>query len=218
MSRQCTICHITRELSFFQPRHATIDESLLLRTCSICRNRRRRTQNIRQLQNTRQLQATSTELNTTVATTGQHLQISNSPSGTFGFDLPHPGLPPPDIAPGLLLPAVLPRRRRRLSVHSDTSFQREHGFANRVELNASSIPLAFNNSTNHVYRTRRLDLGGMTIECEYCHALHWPSEPLRGSGLTSTIFEKCCKKGIVPLSPFKDPPVDLQHLLTGDEQ
>ena len=58
----------------------------------------------------------------------------------------------------------------------------------------------------------------MTKECEHCHALYWLSERLQSSALMSPVFEKCCKKGIILLSPFPDPPTDLQRLLTGDRQ
>ena len=146
ISHQCTTCHITRELSYFQPQGAgTVNQNRLLLTCSVCRDQRL-----------------------------QHQHIPLRPL----------------------------RRSRRLSIHSKDFFQREYSFANPVELDKSLVPLAFDHPDNSVHRTRRLDLGRMTIECEHCHALHWSSERLRASALISTVFEKCCKKGIVPLSLF----------------
>lgn len=132
--------------------------------------------------------------------------------------LPTPGFPPPSPPRNVLPPNFIrpPRRLRRLSVEPNASFQREHGFADRIELDENSIPFAFVHPANQIHCTRRLDLGGRTKECEHCHALHWLSERLRDSTLASPVFEKCCKKEIVPLSPFPDPPADLQHLLAGD--
>ena len=56
----------------------------------------------------------------------------------------------------------------------------------------------------------------MTSQCSHCNALHWPTERVRTSGLNSPNFEKCCKMGIVPLTPFQDPPRVLQRLLEGE--
>lgn len=116
-------------------------------------------------------------------------------------------------------PANLPRPncRRRISVDSKASFQREYGFIiDRKVLNASSVPLAFTDPVNAVHRIKRLDLGTMTHQCPHCHALHWQTERDRTSGLSSTSFEKCCKKGIVRLTLFQDPPLELRHLLESD--
>lgn len=88
---------------------------------------------------------------------------------------------------------------------------------NRRGTSTSALGIvAFAHPANNIHRTKRLDLGGMTRECEYFHALNWSSEHPRKSALTSTVFEKCCKKGMVPLSPFQDPPADLQRLFTSD--
>lgn len=44
MSKHCTSCLVTREYPFFQPQVATTNESKLLQTCSICREKGRRSQ------------------------------------------------------------------------------------------------------------------------------------------------------------------------------
>lgn len=138
--------------------------------------------------------------------------------GLLSPGLPLPGLPdllPPGLPlPGL--PIIFPHRRRRVSVDSAASFQNEYGFqGNRNTLNSASVPLAFNHPDNAIYRTKRLDLGTMTVVCTHYHALHWCSERPKESALSSTSFEKCCKKGVVPLSGFRTPPNTIRKLLEG---
>lgn len=122
---------------------------------------------------------------------------------------------PLDLFPPNFLPSRCPCC---LSVDSNASFQHEHGFANHIELNRNSIPFAFDHPANNICCTKRLDLEGMTRQCEYCHALYWSNKHLQDSAFTSTVFEKYCKKGIVPLSLFQDSSVNLQCLLVGDKQ
>lgn len=109
------------------------------------------------------------------------------------------------------------RRLRRLSIDSNASFQLERGFQlERTVLDGGSIPLGFDVPANAIHRTKRLDLGKMAVVCVHCKALHWSSERLRSSPLSSTVFEDCCKKGIVFLTSFKPPPQIVQNLLEGN--
>lgn len=85
-------------------------------------------------------------------------------------------------------------------------------------LNDNSITLAFYHPDNVIHCVKRLDLGTMTVECMYCHALNWCSERSKLSALSFTIFETCCKKGIVPLSGFNTPPRTIRKLLEGQGQ
>jgi len=61
----------------------------------------------------------------------------------------------------------------------------------------------------------RHSLGGMTVECQHCHALHWDSEKLTTSTLSNKKFGQCCLQGQVDLPPFPPPPPTLKSLLSG---
>jgi hypothetical protein len=58
-------------------------------------------------------------------------------------------------------------------------------------------------------------LGGMTVECQHCHALHWDSEKLTTSTHNNKKFGQCCLQGQVDLPPFPPPPATLKNLLCG---
>ncbi|MCJ1464529.1 hypothetical protein MMC07_003142 [Pseudocyphellaria aurata] len=72
MSSRCTSCLQTRELSFFQPRRLTTDESKILKTCSLCCDRARR------FAQSRKNRSTATELNATNVAPGDTLAAGPS--------------------------------------------------------------------------------------------------------------------------------------------
>jgi hypothetical protein len=61
----------------------------------------------------------------------------------------------------------------------------------------------------------RHSLGGMTVECQHCHALHWDAEKLSASTVRNKKFGQCCLQGQIDLPPFPPPPPTLKNLLTG---
>ena len=61
----------------------------------------------------------------------------------------------------------------------------------------------------------RHSLGGMNVECQHCHALHWDAEKLTESTLNNKKFGQCCLQGQVNLPPFPPPPPTLKNLLNG---
>src|ERR1700691_2371948 len=58
-------------------------------------------------------------------------------------------------------------------------------------------------------------LGGINVECQHCHALHWDAEKLTASTLNNKKFGQCCLQGQVDLPPFLPPPPTLKNLLCG---
>ena len=191
MSWQCTKYLSWKNPTLFQSRVHTTDENQLLRTCTQCRKKiwewRQR--------HTIQHQAALRELNPNNVPVGltHWRQLSET----------NDALPAPCL--------------RRLSVDSNASFQHKYGFqTDRNSLDNASIPSAFNVLINAIYLTKQLDLGEMIVTCDHCKALHWSLERLQNSALSSTVFESCCKKGIVLLTPFKALPQILQNLLEGN--
>ena len=61
------------------------------------------------------------------------------------------------------------------------------------------------------------DIGGMTHECPYCHAMMWAGEATNSHNGTPA-YGLCCKLGRVELEPLPLPPPELQELLTSDNR
>jgi hypothetical protein len=57
----------------------------------------------------------------------------------------------------------------------------------------------------------------MDVACSHCGALHWASEALVHSSANSPKFGKCCTSGKVKIPKLDDPPPELLHLLSGQE-
>ena len=60
-------------------------------------------------------------------------------------------------------------------------------------------------------------LDEMNIECSHCHAFHWKAESLTSSTDTLFKFGMCCYQGKIALSPLDQPPPELQHYLTDQD-
>ena len=56
-------------------------------------------------------------------------------------------------------------------------------------------------------------MGRMDIACSDCGALHWASEKL----VNSPKFGMCCNSGKIKVPRLDDPPPELLHLLSGQE-
>jgi hypothetical protein len=54
----------------------------------------------------------------------------------------------------------------------------------------------------------------MSIECEFCEAMHWASEAISGANQQ---FELCCKRGDAMLEYLRPPPAFLRALLKEDD-
>ncbi len=62
------------------------------------------------------------------------------------------------------------------------------------------------------------NLGEMSYECPFCHALHWYAERLTKKINGSVVFGvQCCKKGQVILPPAHEPPLALRQLLEAND-
>ncbi|QRW04504.1 ATP-dependent DNA helicase PIF1 [Ceratobasidium sp. AG-Ba] len=64
-------------------------------------------------------------------------------------------------------------------------------------------------------RQGRQNLGGMSVQCSYCKALHWDAEKLSKSRANQPVFGSCCKQGKIQLPLTKRPPPELYRLFTG---
>ncbi|KAF8805155.1 hypothetical protein BYT27DRAFT_7105206, partial [Phlegmacium glaucopus] len=60
------------------------------------------------------------------------------------------------------------------------------------------------------------DLGGMTIQCPFCDALHWLDERVSSSRVGRPEFESCCAHGNVELPLLHIPPTSMYNLFIGD--
>ncbi|PBL03182.1 hypothetical protein ARMGADRAFT_1094064, partial [Armillaria gallica] len=64
----------------------------------------------------------------------------------------------------------------------------------------------------------RHDLGEMSYECPFCHALHWYAERVtRKIGGNIVFGVQCCRKGQVVLPPAREPPLALRQLLEAND-
>ncbi|KAH9010631.1 hypothetical protein EDB85DRAFT_1851075, partial [Lactarius pseudohatsudake] len=61
------------------------------------------------------------------------------------------------------------------------------------------------------------NLGGLTIQCPNCKALHWLAERLTKSSMCNPKFGMCCYSGKISLPPLQQPPRELSHLLTSQD-
>ena len=62
----------------------------------------------------------------------------------------------------------------------------------------------------------RHDMGAMDKQCQFCGALHWECDRLKGTGTRP--FGTCCLSGKVDLPVLQDPPEPLKSLLIGTTQ
>jgi hypothetical protein len=60
-------------------------------------------------------------------------------------------------------------------------------------------------------------MGKMDVECSDCGALHWMSEKLVNSSVGSPKFGKCCYSGKIKIPRLDNPPPELLHLLSSQE-
>ena len=61
------------------------------------------------------------------------------------------------------------------------------------------------------------DMGHMSVECPFCHALHWMAERLSKSSDAHPKFGMCCISGKVDLPHLPRPPPELYGLLTNQD-
>ncbi|KAI0754119.1 hypothetical protein C8Q80DRAFT_346858, partial [Daedaleopsis nitida] len=64
---------------------------------------------------------------------------------------------------------------------------------------------------------RQHTAGRMSILCPHCGACHWLDERRSDSSRREPKFGTCCNSGRVSLPALPDPPLLLQHLLTGND-
>jgi len=57
----------------------------------------------------------------------------------------------------------------------------------------------------------------MSVECPFCHALHWRAEQLAHSSNRNPRFGKCCLSGKIWLPRLDPPPPELHSLLIGQD-
>jgi hypothetical protein len=60
-------------------------------------------------------------------------------------------------------------------------------------------------------------MGKMDVPCSDCGALHWISEKLFNSLVGSPKFGMCCYSGKIKIPKLDDPPQELLHLFSGQE-
>ena len=60
-------------------------------------------------------------------------------------------------------------------------------------------------------------LGGMDIQCSFCHALHWKAEALTSSTINNPKFGMCCFQGKISLPHLDHIPHSLYNLFTAGD-
>ena len=132
--------------------------------------------------------------------------------------LPHPAIPP--VQPSNIdLPAALDAARRR-------GERRLQGM-NNIPPPAVNVPPQANNQPvppplplarqpfNPGWTVHYMEK--MDVVCPECTALHWGCEKLDNSSLLYPKFGMCCFSGKIMIPRLDDPPPELLHLLSGQE-
>ena len=115
-----------------------------------------------------------------------------TPSPQHSLPLSHPRVPsptPPHIPP----PIVELQHRRALPVPQPAALPLQ-------QLPAARMPYAERR------RVKVNDLGGMTLECPSCQALHWKDERLSKSTIARPKFGMCYRSGKVQIPLLPQPP------------